>query len=111
MAGQDLFDFPGRDVLPAADDDVLHAVDHHEIPVFVEAGQVAGPEPCPVDEGRGVGRRVLLPEELFRPPGHDLPFVARRDVAAVLVEESNLVARSHPAVGEAAFVGRIGRTT
>ncbi len=108
VTGQHLFDLAGRDVLSAPDDDVLRPVCHHEVPVLVEAGQVTGAEPRGLDERFGVGRRVLVAEELLRAPGHDLPLLARRHVAAVVIEQSDLVARGHPPVGAAAAC-RAGR--
>ena len=63
-----------------------------------------------MDEGVGVGRRVLVTEELLGAAGHDLALLAGCHVDSVLVEQAHLVARGHPAVGQAPLVGRVGRS-
>jgi len=111
MAGQHLLHFAGRDVLPAPDDDVLDSIGDHEVAVLVETGQIAGAEPGGMDERVGVGRRVLVTEELLGSAGHDLALLAGCHVDFVLVEQAHLVARGHPTVGQAPLVGRVGGAT
>ena len=99
MLGEHVFDLAGRDVLAAADDDVLHAVGDRQEAVGVETPLVAGAEPTPVDERLVIERLVPVAEELARPSHQDLALVARRHVDAVFVDEADLVARPDLAVG------------
>ena len=72
MRDEDVFDFLGRDVLSVADDDVLGAACHDEVPVVGEPAQVAGAEIAGLVEGPGAILGVQVPAEHLRPAGADL---------------------------------------
>src|SRR4029453_17866659 len=59
---QCLLDVPWKDVEAAADDQILLAVDDVDVPVVVEAAQVAGVKPAVPDRLCGQPRRAPVPE-------------------------------------------------
>jgi hypothetical protein len=109
MQDQKVLDLTGGDVLPAPDDDVLLAVGDDQVPVGVEAADIAGPEPAAGQEGLGVEGGVAVAGELPRPPGDDLPFSAGRDVGAFVVDQADLIAVGDTPVGTVPFLLRIFR--
>jgi hypothetical protein len=78
MGDEQVLDFLGRDVLPAADDDVLQPVGDRQVPVGVEPSDVSGPEPAAGQERRGVQRGVGVAGEELRAATEDL---ASQDVS------------------------------
>src|SRR2546426_11592678 len=68
-----LVHFARRDLLPAANDDLLQAPRDRHVPIGVHRSLVPGAEPA-LDERLGVGRRVVLvPAHHARAADHDLP--------------------------------------
>jgi hypothetical protein len=59
VAGQHFLDFPGVDVLSAADDHVFRSPDEGQVAVFVDVADVAGVQPAVDDDS---GRFVRTPE-------------------------------------------------
>jgi hypothetical protein len=108
---EDLLDLTRVDVVAAADDQVLLAVDDEEVAVGVLAGQVAGAEP-PVGD-RLPGRLLAGPVALHQTvaPDRDLADLAGRDVAAVEPDQPQLDALDGGAdrAGLAVAVGMVER--
>ena len=71
MGDEQRFDLLRRDVLAAADDDVLQPVDDREVLAVVHR-EVAGAEPAVVDERVGVERRVEVADEHLGPAREQL---------------------------------------
>ena len=85
-----LLDLAGIDVVAAADDQVLLAIDDEEVAVLVDLREVTGVEPAAAHR---LGRRVgTLPVALHhvRALDDDLPHLALRDLLVVLVEDLHL---------------------
>src|SRR6266487_1737039 len=90
---QRLLDVPGEDVEPAADDQVLLAVDHPQVAVLVEVADVAGMQPAAAQRLRGRLRRVPVAEHHAGGAAADLAALAEGDLAVVLVQDADLIAR------------------
>ena len=89
-AQQQLLDLERADVLAAADDDVLLAVDDREVAVVVEHADVAGREPAVGVERLGGDRGIGVAGEQVGPAAVDLAGLARLDGLPVVVEEPDL---------------------
>ncbi|MHC2398896.1 hypothetical protein ACVMGC_003440 [Bradyrhizobium barranii subsp. barranii] len=108
MAQQDLFDLQGRDLLPAAVDDVLDAADDEEIAVGVEIAEVAGPKPAVAEGGPCRRLVIIIAAAHVRPAQHDLAMLAARKRAARPVHDRDLRARSTADRSDLAQLERIG---
>lgn len=108
MAQQDLFDLQGRDLLPAAVDDVLDAADDEEVAVGVEIAEVAGPEPAVAEGGPCRRLVIIIAAAHVRPAQHDLAMLAARKRAARPVHDRDLGARSAADRSDLAQLERIG---
>ena len=106
-----LLDLARIDVVTAADDHVLLAVDDEEVAVLVDLAHVAGVQPAVAD--RLGGRVLALPVALHHvvAPDHDLADLALRDLVAVVVDDLHLDAldRSPDRAGLALAVGVVER--
>ena len=102
-------DLERRDVLAAAANRVLHAVDEIEIAVLVAAEGVAGVEPA-IRPGLGGGLRVAVVAAVHRPGaiGADQHLADRADrhLAIVAIDQPHLDMRPHLSTGAA--LDRIG---
>ena len=88
---EQLLDLGRADVLAAADDDVLLAVDDREEPVVVDHADVAGLEPAVGVERSRRQRGVGVPDEAVGALAPDLARLARVDrVPAVVVAQLHL---------------------
>ena len=84
------FDFAGRDVLATADDEVLLAVDQHDVAVVVEVADVTGPQPAVLQGGGGLGRLVQVAAHDVRTSRDHLAIVAHGQWRAVGVDDADL---------------------
>jgi hypothetical protein len=103
---EDLLDLARVDVVAAADDHVLLAVDDVQVPVVVGARDVAGVEPAaPLDVGRRVVAAPVAGHD--RRPAHDeLAGRARDDLGAGVVDDADLRALQPPRGSPAASEGQ-----
>ena len=112
MLVEHLLDLARVDVVAAADDHVLLAVDDEVVAVGIDAADVAGVEPTVrVDRlGRRVGALPVALHDIVAADG-DLAGVARGDIGACLVDEPNLDARDRGAhrAGLALAIGVVER--
>ena len=89
--GEGVLDGNRGDVHPAPDDEVLHPAGDPEVPVAVDAGEVAGAEePVRGQERLVEGRLAVIADEHPRPPHRELALGARGGFFAVRVEGSEL---------------------
>ena len=93
VQGEQVFDLLRGDVLAAADDHVLLAVGDRQVAVGVEPPDVAGAEPTAGEERVGIERRIAVTDEQFGAEADDLAVLAEADLAIVVVEQPDLVAR------------------
>ena len=84
------FDLAGRDVLATADDEVLLAVDQHEVAVVVEVADVTGPQPAVLQRGGGLGRLVQVTAHDVRTSRDHLAVVPDGERPAVGVDDADL---------------------
>ena len=92
MLEEDVLDFARIDVLAAADDHVLLAVDEEEVAVRVDVADVSRVEPPAAEGFRG---RVRVPEVAdhdVRPAEADFATLAGSHLVAFVVEDSDLLA-------------------
>src|SRR6185295_19564793 len=91
-----------RDVLAAADDQLLHAPGEIQVAVGVLAAEVAGVEPALADR-RHAGATVTVVATHHRRPGdHDLALLARRRQRAVGATDADQHVRVRTADGTVA---------
>jgi hypothetical protein len=96
---QQVLDFPGRDVLPAADDDVLEPVGNGQASVGVDPPDVPCPEPAAGQQRGRVQRGVGVAGEQLGAASEDLALLPVGRVAAAGIHQPDLVARQQRAVG------------
>ena len=108
VGDQQVLDFLGRDVLAAADDDVLEPVGDGQAPAGVDPPDVPGPEPAAGQERGRVQRRVGVAGEQLGAAGEDLALLAVGHVAAGGIHQAHLVARQQRAVGAGPQVKGVG---
>ena len=108
VGDQQVLDLLGRDVLPAADDDVLEPVGDREVPAGVDPADVPGAEPAAGQERGLVQRLVGVAGEQLGAAGEDLARLPVRHVAAVGVDQADLVAGEQAAVGLGPQAERVG---
>src|SRR5207253_8856180 len=104
MSGDQILQLARADVLALADDDVLSPTGDVQVAGGVQYAEILGPEPSVR------GERVCaveVAEEALRAARQDLAFAAGADVAAVLVDDSQLVRADRPSVALDAALGRI----
>ena len=90
VAEQRLLDLPGVDVHPPADDQVLGPVPQREVPVGVEAADVAGVQPAsPQRLGGGIGLLPVAGHDHVA-PDHHLADLAGGEVAVGVVDDADL---------------------
>ena len=100
MRVEHVLDLRHRDVLAAADDQVLGAPGDGDVPVAVERGAVAGPEPPVRGVGLGGERRPPeVPDELRGASHEEIALRAGRQGAAVVVDHAQLHAGPRGAIG------------
>ena len=104
--GDDLLDLGRRQVLAAADDDVLHPVGDGQTAVLVDHPDVAGVVPPVVVEG-DVEVGIGVAQAQLGAPRHDLTGRARGQVVAVFVHDPHLHSGPGTPVGVVAELGRV----
>src|SRR5215207_9388113 len=91
MLVEDLFDLARVDVEPAADDQLLLAVDDEEVAVLVALREIAGVQPSVLVDGPGGRfRAVPIAAHHHRPANQDLAYVALRHVVPLLIDQAHL---------------------
>ena len=109
MRRAEVLDLLRGDVLAAPDDEVLEPVGDRQVPVDVEAADVARAEPPARQEHLRIERRIGVADEQLRSARDDLALGARRDIGAVDVDQADLVPRSGDAVGPRPPVEQVAR--
>src|SRR5262249_4444078 len=94
-----LFDFAAGDILAAGLDHVLLAVDHRDIAVRVDRGEVAAMEPAACEGRRASLLVVEVTLQQLRRAMDDLTDLARLDVAHLIVDHTRLHVQRGPAGG------------
>src|SRR3546814_9379507 len=89
MRKQQRLDFLRRDILAAANDDILLAVGDEQIALGIEPADVAGAVPAARQEGARIERGVEITEKKLRPARADLAVGTGRHVMAVVVDEAH----------------------
>ena len=94
-----LLDVGRVDVLAAADDHVLDAVDDVGIAVVVEIAEVAAVQPAAGQRGRSIAGRLVIAEHDIGSADADFANLARTEAGAVGREDHDLDAVEHSADG------------
>ena len=103
------FHFLRADILAAADDDVLEAIDDEQIAVFVEIADVAGAEMAVRGERCGGGGRIVpITADVRGGADRDLAALPDPPVPAVVAEDRELHDRLLRAAGGGGLVRVIG---
>src|SRR3546814_20744526 len=89
MRKQQRLDFLRRDILAAANDDILLAVGDEQIALGIEPADVAGAVPAARQEGARIERGVELTEKKLRPARGELARGTGRHRMAGVVDEAH----------------------
>src|SRR5262249_14942733 len=84
------FDLAARHILTASLDHVLLAIDHEDVAVGINGGEIAGMEPAALEGGLGSLVIVKIAEHQVRRPVHDFTDLTGANVAHPTVHDACL---------------------
>src|SRR5215468_1117866 len=94
MCVQHLLDFARKELLPTTVDDLLQTSHDAHVASGIALAEVTGPKPAVGGEEFGIGGGILVVAQMHRGPGsRDLTLCSWRDLASVLVKETQAHAR------------------